>query len=42
MKGLKPDAHSSLATTGLYVKAIAKEDPLDTFTAGFQQLRMGV
>lgn len=34
--------HSSLATTGLYVKAIAKEDPLDTFTAGFQQLRMGV
>jgi site-specific recombinase XerD len=34
--------HSSLATTGLYVKAITREDPIDTFTAGFQQLRMGV
>lgn len=34
--------HSSLATTGLYLKALAREEPLDTFTAGFQQLRMGV
>ena len=30
--------HSSLATTGLYVKAIGREDPVDTFSAQFQQL----
>ena len=34
--------HSSLATTGLYVKAIHREDPVDTFSAQFQQLRIGV
>ena len=34
--------HSSLATTGLYVKAVHSEDPIDTFTAQFSQLRMGV
>ena len=32
--------HSSLATTGLYVKAITRVDPLDTFTPGFEQLRL--
>ncbi len=34
--------HSSLATTGLYVKAIGREDPVDTFSAQFQQLRLSV
>ena len=34
--------HSSLATTGLYLHAIGREDPVDTFSAQFQQLRMGV
>jgi site-specific recombinase XerD len=34
--------HSSLSTTGLYVKAIAREDPVDVFSAQFQQLRIGI
>ena len=34
--------HSSLATTGLYVKAIGREDPVDTFSAQFQQLWLSV
>lgn len=34
--------HSSLATTGIYTKRIQRKGPLDTHTAKFQQLRMGV
>lgn len=34
--------HSSLATTGIYAKAIHRGDPLDTHTAQFRQLRMAV
>lgn len=32
--------HSSLATTGLYLRAVHREDPVDTFTQKFRQLRM--
>lgn len=34
--------HSSLATTGLYVKAVHRSDPVDTYSAQFRQLRMSV
>ena len=34
--------HSSLATTGLYLKAVRRNDPVDTYTAKFAQLRMAV
>ena len=32
--------HSSLATTGHYLRAVHREDPVDTFTKKFQQLRI--
>ena len=31
--------HSSLATTGIYVAAAHREDPVDTFSAQFRTLR---
>jgi site-specific recombinase XerD len=34
--------HSSLATTGIYVKAVHRGDPVDGHTAAFRQLRMTV
>jgi site-specific recombinase XerD len=34
--------HSSLATTGIYVKAVHRGDPVDSHTAAFRQLRMTV
>lgn len=33
--------HSSLATTGIYVKKAHKTDPTDTYTQGFRKLRQG-
>lgn len=32
--------HSSLATTGLYVRAVHREDPVDDFSQAFAQLRL--
>lgn len=32
--------HSSLATTGLYLRAVHRGDPVDSFTAKFRQLRL--
>lgn len=32
--------HSNLATTGLYLGAICREDPEDTYTRKFAQLRL--
>ena len=34
--------HSSLATTGIYAARLQRTDPLDTHTAQFRQLRLGV
>lgn len=34
--------HSSLATTGIYVKAVHRGDPIDGHTAAFRQLRLTV
>lgn len=34
--------HSSLATTGLYVRAMHRSDPVDTHSGAFTQLRMTV
>jgi site-specific recombinase XerD len=31
--------HKSLATTGLYVKVVHREDPVDNFSSAFRQLR---